>query len=57
MPEAQRADYARQVYHTRQWVRDRDAAAQKQRRAEARARLWDKGCRTVKKLLHISTQP
>ena len=57
VPEAQRAENARQVYHTRQWVRDRDAAAQKQRRAEARARLWDKGCRTVKKLLHISTQP
>ena len=57
VPEAQRAENARQVYHTRQWVRDRDAAAQKQRRAEACARLWDKGCRTVKKLLHISAEP
>lgn len=56
VPPAQRETNARQVYHTRQWVKEQADAARRQRRAEARARLWDKGCRTVKKILHIPIQ-
>ena len=55
VPEARRAENACQVYHTRRWLKERQAAARRQRCIDARARLWDKGCRTVKKILHIST--